>query len=293
MQRNDFVKNTYVNIANKLPLGLVELYADISKHAQELGIDYLVVGAMARDLVLVHGFDSKIERGTRDVDFGINVASWDEFDTLKSSLLGAGYKATIHKAHQLNYVDKEGSNWEIDIVPFGAIADAENNIYWPPKQDFVMNVLGFPEALENSLDVQIQDKPEIIISVASPVGVCLLKVISWLDRNIELRPKDATDFIYLIESYCKIPEIYDALYDQGYMETQEWDQDKASAMKLGNDVGEIASIDTKAFLETTLFNHEAKREEFVRDMERDTYKSLSQCSELFDIFTDAFSNDDD
>lgn len=72
------MKNTCVNIAGKLPSGLVELHADIHKHAKELVIDFLVVGAMARDLVLVYGFGPKIERGTRDVDFGINVASWDE-----------------------------------------------------------------------------------------------------------------------------------------------------------------------------------------------------------------------
>ena len=78
MQRINSVKNTCVNIAGKLPLGLVELYADINEHAKKLAIDFLVVGAMARDMVLVHGFGSNIERGTRDVDFGINVASWEQ-----------------------------------------------------------------------------------------------------------------------------------------------------------------------------------------------------------------------
>ena len=45
------MKTTYVNIAGKLPQGLVDLYADISGHTNALAIDYLVVGAMARDLV--------------------------------------------------------------------------------------------------------------------------------------------------------------------------------------------------------------------------------------------------
>lgn len=81
------MKNTCVDVTGKLPAGLVELYADINEHAKALAIDFLVVGAMARDLVLVHGFGSKIERGTRDVDFGINVASWDEFSALRDSLV--------------------------------------------------------------------------------------------------------------------------------------------------------------------------------------------------------------
>lgn len=35
----------------------------------------LVVGAMARDLILVHGYNARIERGTRDVDFEQNQSS--------------------------------------------------------------------------------------------------------------------------------------------------------------------------------------------------------------------------
>ena len=83
------MKNTSVNIVGKLPQELVELYADISCHTKELGVDFLVVGATARDLVLVYGYDCTIERGTTDVDFGMNVASWDEFNALRARLLEA------------------------------------------------------------------------------------------------------------------------------------------------------------------------------------------------------------
>jgi predicted nucleotidyltransferase len=103
------VNNTSVNIEGKLPQGLLELYADVSSHAQALVINYLVVGAMARDLVLVHGFNSTIERGTRDIDFGINVASWDEFHALKNRLLEAGYKNDRNRTHRLYYTDKTDS----------------------------------------------------------------------------------------------------------------------------------------------------------------------------------------
>jgi len=51
MPQTDSVKTTYVNITAKLPQGLVDLYADISGHTNALDINYLVVGAMARDLV--------------------------------------------------------------------------------------------------------------------------------------------------------------------------------------------------------------------------------------------------
>ena len=57
-------------IADKLPEGLTELYQVINKHATALGITYLVVGATARDIVLVHGYGANVERGTRDIDLG-------------------------------------------------------------------------------------------------------------------------------------------------------------------------------------------------------------------------------
>lgn len=288
MQRRGSVKITSINIGGKLPQGLVELYADVSGHAKALDINYLVVGAMARDLVLVHGFGANIERGTRDVDFGINIANWDEFKVLTERLLAADYNADRNRAHRLYYTGGSDHEWEIDIVPFGEIADADSNIYWPPKQQSVMNVRGFSEAFANALQVQISEDPEIVIPVASPVGICLLKLIAWLDRETDLRSKDASDFIYLVETYSKIPEILDALYEQGYMEIQGWDETKASAMKLGKDVSEIASRDTKAFLETALFNDDLKVEQFLRDMERNTHKSLEQCEELLSIFKDAF-----
>ena len=62
----------------------------------------------------------------------------------------------------------------------------------------------------------------------------------------------------------------------------------SSAMKLGKDVSDIASIDTIVFLETVLFSDDLKAEQFVRDMEKDTHKSLEQCEELFSIFKDTF-----
>ncbi len=82
------------------------------------------------------------------------------------------------------------------------------------------------------------ENPDSVIPVSSPVGVRLLQLVPWLDKNVELRQKDTSDFLYLIQSYSKIPEISEALYEQGYMEAQEWNETKASAMKLGKDVSE-------------------------------------------------------
>ena len=283
------MKNTSVNIVGKLPQSLVDLYADIRGHTKELGIDFLVVGATARDSVFVHGYGCPVERGTTDVDFGIHVASWDEFNALKDRLLAAGYKADAHKIHKLSRVDAEGLPWEIDIVPFGKIADNGNVISWPPEHDVVMNVLGFSEAIEHALDVHISEDPSIVIPVASPAGMCLLKLVSWLDRDVGQRARDAIDFEYMVRSYTKIPEIREAVYDEeGQMEAQNWVEANASAMKLGQDAREISSSATRDFLKESLFDKPSKKEEFARDMQRQNKRDLTQSVELLEIFSEAF-----
>ena len=289
------MKNTSVNITGELPQGwegLVELYADISGHTKELGVDFLVVGATARNMVLVYGYGATEERGTTDVDFGIHVASWGEFSALRDRLLEAGYKPDAHKIHKLSRVDEEGLRWEIDIVPFGEIADNGNVIRWPPGQDVVMSVLGFSEAFQHALDVQISEDPNIVIPVASPAGLCLLKLVSWADRGMGSRTKDAADFEYLIWSYPKIPEIRDALFEEGQMETQDWDQTKASAMKLGQDSRKISSSATRNFLKESLFNQPDRVEQFARDIQRQNKKDLGHCIELLETFSEAFLRED-
>lgn len=279
------MKNTFVNIAGKLPPGLTALYSDISDVAKSLDINFLVVGAMARDLVLVHGFGSTIERGTRDVDFGINVASWEDFETLKAQLINQGFEQDKQKAHKLTRSDSQDLPWEVDIVPFGSIATHDHTISWPPDQVVVMSVLGFTEAMDNAFSVQISDNPYMTISVASPAGVAILKLVAWVEREVEVKPKDAMDLGYLIESYTKIPEILAAVYEEGCMEAQDWDETKASAMKLGRDAGVIALPPTKTFLKDRLFNQAPKVEQFIRQMQGNR---LSDSAELLDIFTEAF-----
>ena len=282
------MKITYVNVTGKLPAGLVALYTDIHKHTKELSIEFLVVGAMARDLILEHGFGLKIERATIDVDFGINVESWFEFNTLRDRLLKAGYIQDSSKIHRLTYRDEADLPWEIDIIPFGNVSDEYNQIYWPPKQDVVMNVNGFKEAFEHALNARISELPDITIPVASPAGFCLLKLVSWLDREHEMRAKDATDLIYLIQNYSKIPGVRDTLYEEGYMEAQEWDEELASTMKLGEDVAVIASPETTKVLKSELFNNPEKMDQIARDMETDYWISLPRCREMLEIFAKSY-----
>jgi predicted nucleotidyltransferase len=293
MQQGGFIVNILINITGKLPEGLVELYQIINEHANALAIPYLVVGATARDIVLVHGYGARVERGTRDVDFGIQVQTWDQFEQLKASLLKAGFEQHKDKHHQLTTVDSGNLPWEIDIIPFGEIAHKEpggddHTIAWPSHEDFVMSVMGFAEAFEDALTVVISETPKLELKVASPAGMLVLKLVSWLERAPDIRGKDATDIYYLSKHYSKIPEIYDALFDQGFMETQDFDEHKASTMKVAEDASKLAEPETLKFINEWLFTDEHKLDNLILDMSRNTQISYEDAEGLLNIMKNQF-----
>lgn len=288
MRQRDCMMNTSLNITNQIPEGLLELYQIIDKHVTALGIQYLVVGATARDIVLVHGYNAKVERGTRDIDFGIQVQTWDQFNQLKTRLLEAGFGQHRDRVHQLNIVDSAGMPWEVDIVPFGEITQNTSEIAWPPEQDLVMNVMGFTEAFENALTVRISEVPSLKIKVASPAGMLILKLISWMERAPEIRKKDAIDIYYLVKHYAKIPEIFDALYEQGFMETHSYEERSASTMKLAQDAKALASTDTLAFINHQLFSNKPREDKLVLDISRGGNIAYEEAHKILEIIKQQF-----
>tara|TARA_R110002072_G_scaffold299416_2_gene475031 strand:- start:1062 stop:1937 length:876 start_codon:yes stop_codon:yes gene_type:complete len=239
--------NTSIDICEKLPRGIVPLYRAIDEATTALGIRYLVVGAMARDLVLVYGFNAGIERGTRDVDFGIQVNSWEDFQTLKDALLNQGFTEDEKSGEQrLIGPDKWDLSLDsLDLVPFGGIQDDNANISWPPNKDMVMSVLGFDEALRTAMKVTISRDPLLVIPVASLPGITLLKLIAWTDRAADKKAKDAQDLRFIMLNYIKIQEISDLIYTEGVMDKYDYDADLASAHILGKHAGEIATVATR------------------------------------------------
>lgn len=216
----------------------------VANAAASLALQYFVIGATARDLVLHLHYGAELDRATRDLDFAVQVANWGDFDALKSELLKSGFHAAA-RPHRLTL---ENGGW-IDLVPFGDIAPDGKPIAWPPDGEVVMTVLGFDEAFTESIEIRIQQAPEATIKVVSPVGFALLKWMAWTEREQENRIKDAMDLLYLCRTYREIPEVTDAMYgDSQMMEGYEWDQDLGSAHVLGRHVKQMASLQTQQHL---------------------------------------------
>ena len=232
--------STLLNISGKIDSKFCEVFYSVNSVLSELKIPYIVVGATARDLVLHHGYGARIQRATDDVDFAIEVPDWKSFNALKNKLCEQGFKQTKAQ-HRLLSPTKT----VVDIVPFGDIENEDASIAWPPKGDVIMNVLGFKEACDNAERVRIQDEPILEVPVATPVGMSLLKIISWTDRAIELRNKDAKDIAYILSTYELIPEVKERLYaSEEILKTYSWDVKQAGACLLGRRARDIAKANT-------------------------------------------------
>jgi predicted nucleotidyltransferase len=262
-----FTKNTSIDISGKLHRGVVELYRAVDKAASQLEIPYLIVGAMARDLVMVHGFGSAIERGTRDIDFGIQVVSWSHFDTLRRQLINRGFSRSKEPQRLISPEEWDLDIRYIDLVPFGALSDTDDRIVWPPTGEIKMSVLGFAEALDNAIHVRVDGRPELILPVVSPPGMALLKLVAWGDRDVASRAKDAHDILYLMGTYLKIDAMVNEAYETGVMDSFDHEFDLAGAYLLSRHAKHIAAPVTAHHIAEILQN-ETLSDALLLDMSR-------------------------
>ncbi len=75
------------NLTGKIDEKTVAILSEIDAIARELRIAFFIVGATARDILLQHAHGIRTTRATLDVDIGVFVTDWDQFQTLKEALV--------------------------------------------------------------------------------------------------------------------------------------------------------------------------------------------------------------
>jgi len=223
--------NVSIDISSKIndPV-IVDLLGEISIVADDLEIPFFLVGAMARDLVLWHGYGIAPGRATKDFDLGVRIVSWDQFDAMKAALIASGYFVDRGPKCRLVFRGKT----PVDVLPFGPIDGSRKVTEWPPGDGEQLNLTGFEEANESALDVRIRAEPELVLRVANPCGLVLLKLIAWNDR----KPvnKDAIDLGLLIRSYLQVgndKRLFEEHAD--LLDVDDFDFELAGARLLGRD----------------------------------------------------------
>jgi predicted nucleotidyltransferase len=222
------------------------LYA-VTAEAASTGIDCMIVGATARDILLTHVFGIPSRSATYDIDLAVAVENWDQFEQLKSRLSARkGFDACERMKQRLYYRCDENNDrdpgYPLDLVPFGGIARNTNEIVWPPDMQVTMNVAGYQEVLRAAEQVELE--PGCIAKVASLSGLAILKLIAWSDRGSS-NPKDAHDLYQVMTKYADAGNV-DRLYGAEFMllEAAGYDPEIAGACLLGKDTALLANETT-------------------------------------------------
>jgi predicted nucleotidyltransferase len=222
---------------------IIDILRAVAGDASAEGIDYMLVGATARDILLNHVFGIVARRATYDVDFAVTVKDWQQFDALRARLLSRrNFKEPGTARQRLYFIGPTGiPGYQLDLVPFGEIAEGAAEIAWPPDMAVIMSVVGYDEALATAEHVQLA--ADFDVKVVSLSGLAILKFVAWSERG-RANPKDAHDLIHLMDSYTAAGNLERVYDEEGVIEAGEADPDLAGVYLLGKDIQRVASAET-------------------------------------------------
>lgn len=211
----------------------------IEEAMEVLGLDYYLIGALARDIWYQR---SQINsRATRDVDFAIMVGSEQEYEAVKTYLIeNKSYVPLRGNAYVLISPEK----YQIDLLPFGEIASS-GSILLEGQGMAKINVAGMREVYERGTE-KVEFQTGNTFKAATIAGITLLKLIAYDDRP-EARQKDAKDIGNILLHYFEMHAdmIYechlDLFPDQDELDSpKEWGSKDIGAIVLGREMVRIA-----------------------------------------------------
>jgi len=215
----------YFYLTGKIDKKSVTILSEIDRITDKLQLPYFIVGATARDILLQHAHDIHSTRATVDIDIGVLVSDWNQFQALKQALVGTGKFNSTRQTQRLMY----GDEFPVDIVPFGGIAQGEDSISWPPDYENEMSIAGFRECYQHAISVIASKKPELVVKVVSLAGLAIMKIVSW-DDSSERRGKDAADLFIIIRNYIAAGNVDRFFQEEGdILREEDSDYDLSSA----------------------------------------------------------------
>jgi predicted nucleotidyltransferase len=114
------------------PTGMAAAMAALQRGFDYFGIDFYIIGAVARDIWLSQVHEEPIHRMTKDLDLAVLLNDSVQYEELQDWLAEKeGFIRTTHSAFCLLYQpDGENGSVTVDLMPFGAIADAVGDVYF-------------------------------------------------------------------------------------------------------------------------------------------------------------------
>jgi predicted nucleotidyltransferase len=192
----------------KLPTPITDLLQAIQSIFRKSGVDFFLVGALARDVQLSAKPEFAAKRKTNDVDLAILLENEQQFDQIKKVLLATGdFEEIPNNALKVRYK----KTIELDLLPFGGIESEDRHLLLKGGALVTLDMSGFREAFEFVEQHTLAEG--LSLNICPLEGLVLLKLIAQ-DENSS-RSKDITDIEHLIEVYFDLndTEIYTTYFD--------------------------------------------------------------------------------
>lgn len=172
-----------------------------------MGLNLYIVGATARDLTMKLLDETSSKRKTKDLDVAIALSDWSQFDNLSKELLANHFHKGKPKQKFYYKGEQHENDYEVDIVPFGDIADDEV-ILWPPDGTPEMSVKCFTDVMNHSIPISVDGK--FTVHIAPLAGQFFIKLDSWVDRH-DYDHKDADDMFFILDKFYMISVMDDQI----------------------------------------------------------------------------------
>lgn len=234
---------TSLDLSGKIDPTIIDVCETVAQCMMQLGSSYFMIGATARDLILTEGYGVSTGLATQDIDFAVQVPTWEVYEHLGRQLVATGKFKKGRDAQRYDYKHR-GTVTSIDIVPFGFSAD--QYITWPPPHGAHMSVLGFADVFQHAQPVRLRKTPPLDVLFASLAGLVILKLVAW-DENAS-RKKDAQDIFLIMTNYAHAGHLDRIVNATELYEIPGMDFANATAHMLGGDIAQICSPETKIHL---------------------------------------------
>jgi predicted nucleotidyltransferase len=225
-----------LDISDKIEKHNLEILLNIKEITDDLKIEYFIVGATVRDMILNYAYGVRIYRATNDIDFAVRLKNWEEYELLIDKVKEAGFREDTKILHRFYY-----KGMIMDFIPFGDVSTKDETIAWPDKDEKEMNLIGFDDAYMNTENILIQKDPKIFVRAASVECLVMLKIFSWNDRSTPIRLKDAKDLYLIITTYLKAGNEQRLFDEHQDLIEKAKDYDLSGARLLGRDINKSVS----------------------------------------------------
>lgn len=220
-----------------------EMLAALQRGFDNFGIDFYLVGAVARDVWMSAINKIAPRRTTGDIDFAVLINDKGIYEALKDYLINKeGFNSYKENSFVLIWKDKT----QVDLMPFGGIEDDDGKVTIVGTGYTSMQVPGFKEVYEEGLpEIQLGEMHRF--KFCTLPGIVVLKLIAWDDRP-EARRDDIKDISDILNHFFEMHdnEIWHSHFE--LFENDDADLKHIAARVMGREMKKIAKRNQKLFI---------------------------------------------